>query len=211
MRRAAVFVAVAALSLAGCSTGRTRTLDLAYTPSDRTSASGAGAGRQSVALATFVDGREKADRIGVVKADSGDTVYVARGSLAKAVTDAVARRLEADGYKVSRLDRPWDPRAGDPPEADADLVVGGVIERFYAETNGNYIWAPADAEVSLRVAVAKPSERRLLGVSLIRSNLDGTTTSGSLAANLTERFATAIDQVPLAPGLAPTLSGTGQQ
>ena len=207
----AAAVALAALSLAGCTTGRTRTVDLGYTPTDRPSASGSTMGGRSVALATFVDAREHADRIGITRATSGDTLYVARGSLADAVTDAVARRLEADGFTVTRLGRPWDPRAGEVPKTEADLVVGGLIERFFAESDGNTLWAPAEAEVTLRVAVAKPAEDRIVGISVIRSDLEGTTTSGSLASNLKERFFTAVDQVSLASGLAPTTSGTGQR
>lgn len=203
-------VAAAALLVAGCASGGTRTVDLSYTPSSSSSVSGTSTsgGPKSVALATFVDAREKTDRIGLTKATSGDVVYVAKGgSLAEAVTEAVAARLRAAGYMVTRLGRPWDPRRGDIPSAGADVVVGGLIEEFYAENDGNAIWTPADAAVRLRVAVASPKEQRVIGQSIIRSNLDGTTTSGSLGSNLRERFIAAVEQVTLAPGLGSTLSG----
>lgn len=202
-------VAAAALLVAGCASGGTRTVDLSYAPPAGASASGTATDPKSIALATFVDAREKTDRIGFTKAASGDVVYVARGaSLAEVVTEAVAARLKADGYTVTRLGSAWDPRTGEVPSAGADLVVGGLVEEFYGESDGNSIWSASDADVRLRVAVASPEEQRIVGQSVIRSNLDGTTASASLPTNLRERFLAAVEQVTLAPGLGSSLSGT---
>lgn len=201
-------VAAAALLVAGCA-GGTRAVDLSYSPPARMSASGLTTGPKSIALATFVDARKETKRIGLARASSGDVVYVAKGpSLAEAVTEAVAARLRADGYTVSRLGTTWDPRTGRVPSASADLLMGGLVEEFYGETDANAIWSPSDAGVRLRVAVVAPKEDRILGQSLIQSSLDGTTTSGSLGRNLRERFLAAVEQVTLAPGLEPTLSGS---
>lgn len=204
-----VVAAAAALLLVGCASGGTRAVDLSYTPPAAvTSASGSAAVSKRIALATFVDAREKTDRIGFTKSSSGDVIYVPKGaSLAEAVTEAVAARLGAEGYTVTRLGSAWDPRSGEVPSADADLVVGGVVEEFYGESDGNVIWSPADTDVRLVVAVASPKEQRIIGQSVIRSSLDGTTTSASLPANLRERFLAAVEQVPLAPGLGSSLSG----
>ncbi len=201
-------VAAAALLVAGCATGGTRTVDLSYGPTVRTSTSGTTAGPRTIALATFVDAREKTDRIGLTKAQSGDTVYVAKGGLPEAVTSAVEARLRAAGYTVTRLGAAWDPRNGAIPPANADLVLGGLVEQFYGETNGNVIWAPSDADVRLHVAVASSKENRLIGQSIIRSDVKGTTTSGSLPANLRDRFFATVEQVTLAPGLDTSLSGS---
>lgn len=201
-------VAAAALLVAGCA-GGTRAVDLSYSPSARVSASGPTTGPKSIALATFVDARKETERIGLARAASGDVVYVAKGpSLAEVVTEAVAARLRADGYTVTRLGSTWDPRTGAVPSASADLLMGGLVEEFYGETDANAIWSPSDAGVRLRVAVVSPKEDRILGQSLIQSSLDGTTTSGSLGRNLRERFLAAVEQVTLAPGLEPTLSGS---
>lgn len=209
MRSIALPLAAAALLAAGCASGRVRDVDLSYAPSgpQNPGVSGA-AGAKSVSVATFVDAREKTDRIGLTKAASGDVVYVPKGgSLPEAVTQAVVARLKANGYQVTRLGSAWDPRQPGIPSASADLVVGGLIEAFYGETDGNSIWSPSDADVRLLVAVAAPKEERVLGHSLIRSRLDGTTRSGSLSSNLRDRFLAAVEQVGLAPGLDSPLSG----
>ncbi len=203
-----LLLAGAALALAGCATGGTRAVDLTYTPASRPSISGAGAPIRTVAVATFVDARSVGDRIGVLKQRDGDTVFVAKGSLPEAVTEAVARRLAAEGYEVTRLDSPWDPRSGSIPSANADVVVGGVIESFFGEADANYVWSPVTADLRLRVAVASPRQQRIVGESLIRSELGGTTTSRSLEANLKERFRAAIEQVPLVQGLERSVTTT---
>ncbi len=211
MRQTALLLlAGMAVAFAGCATGGTRAVDLTYTPAPRPSTSGAGAPIRTVAVATFVDARSAGDRIGVLKERSGDTVFVARGSLPEAVTEAVARRLAADGYEVSRLGSAWDPRSGSIPSASADVVVGGVIESFFGEADANYVWSPVNADLRLRVAVASPKQGRIVGESLIRSELGGTTTSRSLEASLKERFRAAIEQVPLVQGLERSMTTTAK-
>lgn len=201
-------LAAATLVLGGCAGARTRTVDLSYAPSPRPSASGAVSPIRTVAVATFVDARDRTDRIGLRKESAGDTVFVAKGSVPEAVTNAIVKQLAADGYQVTRLATAWDPRSGSAPSADADVVVGGIIEQFYGETDGNYIWSPVETGVRLRVAVASPRQNRVVSQSLIRSDLSGTTTSQSLERNLKERFHAAIAQVPLVQGLEPSLTGS---
>lgn len=196
-----LLLAGATLALGGCATGGTRAVDLTYTPASRPSISGAAAPIRTVAVATFVDARTIGDRIGVLKQRNGDTVFIAKGSLPEAVTEAVAKRLAAEGYQVTRLGSAWDPRSGSIPSASADVVVGGVIESFYGEADANYVWSPVNSDLRLRVTVASPQQERIVGESLIRSELGGMTASRSLEANLKERFRAAIDQVPLVQGL----------
>ncbi len=209
MRRTTlVLLAAATLVLGGCAGARTRTVDLTYTPSPRPSTSGTASPIKTVAVATFVDAREQTDRIGLRKEGAGETVFVAKASLSEVVTEAIAKQLSADGYQVTRLGEAWDPRTGSVPSTGADLVVGGVIEQFYGETDGRYVWSPVEASVRLRVAVASPKHNRIVSESLIRSDLSGTVTSQSLERNLKERFQTAIAQVPLVQGLEPSMTGS---
>lgn len=206
MRRTTLAVlAAAALMLGGCAGTRTRTVDLTYTPTPHSGTSGAAPALNTVAVATFVDAREQTDRIGLRRENARGTVFVPKGSLSEVVTEAIAKQLAADGYQVTRLGEAWDPRSGSVPPVDADAVVGGVIERFYGETDGRSVWSPVEAEVRLRVAVASPKRDRIVGESLIRSDLSGTVTSQSLERNLTERFRAAIAQVPLVQGLEPSM------
>jgi hypothetical protein len=209
--RSSWLVVPLALALAGCATARTRTVDLSYAPAGPGGTSGAATPAASVTVSTFVDARDKRDRIGTLKDnDEGEIRFVPARDLTQAVTDAVAARLTAEGYRVTRLGAPWDPRGGTIPSADTDLVVGGVIEEFYGESDGSYVWAPSNAEVRLRVGVAAPGERRMVGLSEIRSGLGGVTASRGLEPNLVERFRAAIDQVPLAAGLDTGRSGVAK-
>jgi hypothetical protein len=200
-----------AFSLAGCATQRTRTVDLGYAPAGPGATPGAATPAAAVTVSTFVDAREKRDRIGTLKDDDeGETRLVPAADLTQAVTDAVAARLAADGYRVTRLGAAWDPRGGAIPPADTDLLVGGVIEEFYGESDGSYVWAPSEAEVRLRVGVAAPKAGRMLGVSQIRSGLGGMTASRGLEADLVERFRAAIDQIPQVAGLDAARSGVAR-
>jgi hypothetical protein len=199
----------AGVALSACAGPRTRTVDLSYapaTPAERTTSGTAGVSGRRVAVATFVDARQKTDRIGTLEGPNGATMLVPARPLGDAVADAVAARLAADGYTVTRVQTPWDPTRDVAPVVDADLVVGGIVDAFEGTSDRRYMWAPSDADVRMRVASATPGQRGPTRVGSIHAELDGDARSARLVEELRERFRAAIDAAPAA--LALGRSGT---
>ncbi|MBI2370414.1 MAG: hypothetical protein HYV08_09315 [Deltaproteobacteria bacterium] len=185
--------------LAGCATTEVRPMDLFYTPPPGRAAP---VRPVTVGVAQFTDVRAERRYIGRVYATTPPVIRyyeMASRPVPRIVAEGVARALEAAGYRTNVLPDVWDLNPATLQAFWPEVVVGGKVEEFWAETSGDVVTGPLRVRVRFTVAVAARTPPRLLWSQTLAAEETATATAPydhDLRLVLTEVFQRLVDQIP---------------
>ncbi len=124
-----------------------------------------------VAVAPFVDKRREKRDVGIRRRLDGsvDRFTMARLSAAEGVQKAVEKFLRGNGFTVVNIQE-WDLKVESLSKIDAELVVGGEVNRLWSRADSVAGRTIVATELEITVYLGKPREGKVLkqGVEIER-------------------------------------------
>jgi len=148
------------LLFSACGASRTYLVDLKYVPQ---TPPGLKAKPKIVAVAPFIDMRSHKNDVGIGKKRDGsvDRYTTAPITVSEGVKKAVEKFLRNNGLEVVEIQE-WDLKPESLSKIDAEMVVGGQINRFWSQADSMTGRTLIKTELELVVYVGKPQERKVL-------------------------------------------------
>lgn len=148
------------LVLAACGGKKTYLVEIKYVPQTPPSLR---VKHARVAVAPFIDRRSQRDDVGIRKKLDGsvDRYTTAPTTVSESVKNAVEKFLRANGFDLVEIPE-WNLKPESLPEIDADMVVGGEIDRFWSQADSMAGRTTITTHLELAIYLGKPQEGRVL-------------------------------------------------